>query len=50
MLPLLRGSSARLETRALPDNHVNPFYLEDLKKRGSVARIAGKLYAFDDLH
>ena len=33
----------------LPDNYVNPYYLEDLKKRISVARVGGKLYAFDDL-
>ncbi|MCB0176429.1 MAG: Rieske (2Fe-2S) protein [Anaerolineae bacterium] len=33
----------------LPDNYVNPYYLEDLKRRVSVARVNGKLYAFDDL-
>ena len=33
----------------LADNYVNPYYLEDLKRRVSVARVAGKLYAFDDL-
>jgi len=33
----------------LPDNYVNPYYLDDLKRRVSVARVAGKLYAFDDL-
>ena len=33
----------------LPANYVNPYYLEDLKKRISVARVAGELYAFDDL-
>jgi nitrite reductase/ring-hydroxylating ferredoxin subunit len=33
----------------LPDNYVNPYYLEDLKRRVSVARAGGKLYAFDDL-
>src|SRR6266550_1557548 len=33
----------------LPDNYVNPYYLEDLKHRVSVARAGGKLYAFDDL-
>jgi nitrite reductase/ring-hydroxylating ferredoxin subunit len=33
----------------LPDNYVNPFYLDDLKRRVSVARVAGQLYAFDDL-
>jgi nitrite reductase/ring-hydroxylating ferredoxin subunit len=37
------------DARALPDNYVNPYYLEDLKKRVSVARVGGKLYAFDDL-
>jgi nitrite reductase/ring-hydroxylating ferredoxin subunit len=33
----------------LPDNYVNPYYLENLKRRVSVARAGGKLYAFDDL-
>ena len=33
----------------LPDNYVNPYYVENLKKRISVARVGGKLYAFDDL-
>ena len=32
----------------LPDNYVNPYYLEDLKRRVSVARAGGKLYAFED--
>jgi 3-phenylpropionate/trans-cinnamate dioxygenase ferredoxin component len=31
------------------DNYVNPYYLEDLKIRVAVARVDGKLYAFDDL-
>lgn len=34
--------------RALPDNYVNPYHLEDLRKHVSVVRIGGKLYAFDD--
>ena len=33
----------------LPDNYVNPYYLEDLKRRVSIARAGGKLYAFEDL-
>lgn len=33
----------------LPDAYVNPYYLEDLKHRVSVARVGGSLYAFDDL-
>jgi phenylpropionate dioxygenase-like ring-hydroxylating dioxygenase large terminal subunit len=33
----------------LPENYVNPYYLEDLKRRVSVARVAGALHAFDDL-
>ena len=33
----------------LPDNYVNPYYLENIKRRVSVARSGGKLYAFDDL-
>lgn len=34
----------------LADKCVNPYYLEDLKHRVAVARIAGKLFAFDDLY
>jgi|SRR5580704_12940926 nitrite reductase/ring-hydroxylating ferredoxin subunit len=34
----------------LPDNYVNPYYLEDLRHRVAVARITGKLFAFDDLY
>jgi 3-phenylpropionate/trans-cinnamate dioxygenase ferredoxin subunit len=34
----------------LADNYVNPYYLEDLKHRVAVARITGKLFAFDDLY
>ena len=34
---------------SLPDDYVNPYYLADLKRRVSVARVGGKLYAFDDL-
>jgi nitrite reductase/ring-hydroxylating ferredoxin subunit len=34
---------------ALPDDFVVPYYLDDLKLRVSVARVAGRLYAFDDL-
>ncbi len=37
------------KSAALPDNYVNPYYLEDLKRRIAVARLGGKLYAFDDL-
>jgi 3-phenylpropionate/trans-cinnamate dioxygenase ferredoxin component len=33
----------------LPEGYVNPYYLEDLKRRVSVARVDGKLYAFNDL-
>jgi nitrite reductase/ring-hydroxylating ferredoxin subunit len=34
---------------ALPNGFVSPYYLEDRKLRISVARVAGVLYAFDDL-
>jgi nitrite reductase/ring-hydroxylating ferredoxin subunit len=54
-----KGSEYKMATTAafrtlddagkLPDNYVNPYYLEDLKRRVSVARTGGKLYAFDDL-
>ena len=33
----------------LPEAYVNVYYLDDLKRRVSVARVDGKLYAFDDL-
>jgi len=34
---------------AIPENLIVPFYLEDRKLRISVARVGGRLYAFDDL-
>ena len=34
---------------AIPDDFVVPYYLDDLKRRVSVARVDGHLYAFDDL-
>ncbi len=34
---------------AIADDFVAPYYVEDLKRRISVARVAGRLYAFDDL-
>ena len=34
---------------AIPNDFVVPFYLDDRKLRISVARVADRLYAFDDL-
>jgi nitrite reductase/ring-hydroxylating ferredoxin subunit len=34
---------------AIPNDFVVPYYLEDLKRRVCVARVNGRLYAFDDL-
>ena len=34
---------------AVTDDFVVPYYLEDCKRRVSVARVDGRLYAFDDL-
>lgn len=34
----------------LPDNYVNPYYIEELKLRVCVARVKGALFAFDDLY
>ena len=34
---------------AIPNDFVVPHYLDDLKRRISVARVGGRLYAFDDL-
>ena len=37
------------ESTAVTDNAVLPYYLSDRKVRVSIARVAGHLYAFDDL-
>jgi 3-phenylpropionate/trans-cinnamate dioxygenase ferredoxin component len=34
---------------AVPNDFVVPYYLDDRKRRISVARVADRLYAFDDL-
>jgi 3-phenylpropionate/trans-cinnamate dioxygenase ferredoxin component len=34
---------------AIPNDFVVPYYLDDLKRRVAVARVHGRLYAFDDL-
>jgi nitrite reductase/ring-hydroxylating ferredoxin subunit len=34
---------------AIPNDFVVPYYLDDLKRRISIARLDGRLYAFDDL-
>ena len=34
---------------AVPNDFVVPYYLDDLKRRISVARVNDRLYAFDDL-
>jgi 3-phenylpropionate/trans-cinnamate dioxygenase ferredoxin component len=34
---------------AIPDNFVVPYYLDDLQLRISIARVDGRLYAFNDL-
>jgi 3-phenylpropionate/trans-cinnamate dioxygenase ferredoxin component len=34
---------------AIPNDFVVPYYLDDRKLRISVARVDGRLYAFDDL-
>src|ERR1700733_9569290 len=34
---------------AISNDFVVPYYLDDLKRRISVARVADRLYAFDDL-
>jgi nitrite reductase/ring-hydroxylating ferredoxin subunit len=34
---------------AIPNDFVVPYYLDDLKRRVSVARVEDRLYAFDDL-
>jgi len=34
---------------AVPNDFVVPYYVDDLKRRISVARVGDRLYAFDDL-
>jgi len=34
---------------AIPKDFVVPYYLHDLQRRISVARVGGRVYAFDDL-
>ena len=34
---------------AIPNDFVVPYYLNDLKRRISIARVDDRLYAFDDL-
>jgi 3-phenylpropionate/trans-cinnamate dioxygenase ferredoxin component len=34
----------------LPDNYVNPYYLADRKLLVAVARVGGRLFAFEDLY
>jgi 3-phenylpropionate/trans-cinnamate dioxygenase ferredoxin component len=34
---------------SIPDGFVAPFYIGDFRLRVSIARVAGRLYAFDDL-
>jgi 3-phenylpropionate/trans-cinnamate dioxygenase ferredoxin component len=36
-------------TDAIPNDFVVPYYLDDHKRRISVARVGDRLYAFDDL-
>jgi nitrite reductase/ring-hydroxylating ferredoxin subunit len=47
----LQGGSFRTvgPTRAIPKDFVVPHYLDELKRRISVARVGDRLYAFDDL-
>ncbi len=48
-LATARASASLGPGDAIPDDFVVPYYLEDLKRRISVARIDERLYAFDDL-
>ena len=38
------------DSNNLQDGNVNPYYLDDLKLRVSVARAGAKLLAFDDIY
>ena len=47
--PMTDGFRALGPADAIPDDFVVPYYLKDVKRRVSVARVGGRLYAFDDL-
>jgi 3-phenylpropionate/trans-cinnamate dioxygenase ferredoxin component len=50
MTQLEADPSRRLDQgTAIADDAVRPYYLSDRKLRVSIARVAGRLYAFDDL-
>ena len=51
MTPELAAKSLRTVGRgdAIPNDFVVPYYLQESKRRISVARVGGRLYAFDDL-
>ena len=49
MTELATGFRTLGPSDAIPDDEVVPYYLDDLKSRISVARVNGRLYAFDDL-
>ena len=36
-------------SESIPNDFVVPYYLNELKRRISIARVDGRLYAFDDL-
>ncbi|NYF97480.1 Rieske (2Fe-2S) protein [Janibacter cremeus] len=38
------------QSAELPNEWVNPYYLDDLRHRVSVARVGDRLFAFDDLY
>jgi 3-phenylpropionate/trans-cinnamate dioxygenase ferredoxin component len=47
--PAADGFRAIGKSDAIPDGLAVPYYLDDRKLRISVARVGGRLYAFDDL-
>jgi nitrite reductase/ring-hydroxylating ferredoxin subunit len=49
-LPITNTFRTLDDASRLPNNYVNPYYLDDLKRLVAVARVDGKLFAFDDLY
>lgn len=43
------GFRALGQSADVPESYVMPYYIEDRKRRVSVARTGGRLFAFDDL-
>ena len=47
--PVTHADHSVKRREAMPNDLVDPYYLDDRKLRVSIAKVNGRLYAFDDL-